>query len=101
MAVTADVQAAISQRYAQLADSITHGKRDVEKSILGPHFIDHGKLKLESFEYDALTVIVQKVAVSGGEIVVRAEYVGVHGHNGVTVDRWAKKNGTWILVSRK
>ena len=101
MPISADVQAAISQRYAQLADSITHGKRDVEKAILGAHFVDHGKLKLESFEYDALTVIVQKIAVSDGQIVVHAEYVGVHGHNGVTVDRWAKSNGAWHLISRK
>jgi len=101
MPVSADVQMAISTRYAQLADSITHGKRKTEASILGPHFVDHGRLKLESFEYDPLTVVVQKITLSGSDLVVHAEYVGVHGHNVTTVDRWAQKGDAWVLISRQ
>jgi hypothetical protein len=100
MPITADVQAAISQRYALLADSVTHGKRSVEKSMLGPGFYEHTKAKLETFEYDPLTVIVQKITVSGDTIVVKAEYVGIHGHNGITLDRWVQQNGDWVLASR-
>lgn len=102
MSVTADVQAAISQRYAQLADSVTHGKQDVEKTILAPHFADRAKIKLTSFEYDPLTVVVQKITAGGsGTLTVHAEYVGVHGHNSTTVDVWQKKADDWVLVSRQ
>jgi hypothetical protein len=100
MPISVDVQATISQRYAQLADSVTHGKRTVEKAMLGPGFYEHTKAKLETFEYDPLTVIMQKITVSGDAILVRAEYVGIHGHNAVTVDRWVQSNGDWVLASR-
>ena len=102
MPVSADVQAAISQRYAQLADSITHANAAEEKAILAPHFVDRAKMKLGSFEYDPLTVLVQKIVVTGGgRLTVHAEYVGVHGHNATTVDVWQKKDDDWILLSRQ
>jgi hypothetical protein len=100
MPVSVDVQATISQRYAQLADSVTHGKRTIEKSMLGPGFYEHTKAKLETFEYDPLTVIVQKITARGDAIVVRAYYVGIHGHNVVTDDRWIQRDGDWVLASR-
>ncbi len=96
-----DVQAAVSQRYGQLTESITRGNRDAENAILGPHFVDRAKVKLDSFEYNALTVVVQKITPSGDALVVQAEYVGVHGHNATTVDKWVQLNGNWVLVSRQ
>ena len=95
-----DVQSAISQRYAQLSESITRGNHDAENAILGPHFADRAKVKLDSFEYNPLTVVVQKITPTGSALVVEAEYVGVHGHNATTVDRWIQVDGNWVLVSR-
>lgn len=98
--VSAGVQQAIAQRYAQLADSITHGKQAVEKSIVAPQLIDRGKIKLGAYEYDPLTVLVQRVNRHGAGIVVKASYVGVRGRNEVTFDRWLLVDGTWRLMER-
>ena len=101
MPVSDDVQSAISQRYGQLTDSVTHGKREEERAVLAPDFTDRAKQKLESFEYDALTVVIRKIDSDGGIIVVQASYVGVNGHNADTIDRWKKIDGQWELLSRE
>ena len=99
MPVSADVQLAISQRYAQLGAAVTHDPT-TERSLLAPHFQDHAKVKLSTFEYDPLTVVVQKISMQGDKITVRAEYVGIHGHNATSIDRWILIDGTWYLVDR-
>lgn len=98
--VSAGVQQALSQRYAQLANSITHGEQAVEASILSRRFNDRAKLKLGAYEYDPLTVLVQTVTRHGSAMVVKAYYVGVHGRSEVTFDRWLLVNGTWRLMER-
>jgi hypothetical protein len=99
--VSDDVQSAISQRYGQLADSITHARREEERAVLAPDFVDRAKQKLESFEYDALTVVVRKMDTNDGVVTVQATYVGVNGHSADTIDRWEKHDGQWVLLSRK
>jgi hypothetical protein len=99
MPVSADVQSAISQRYAALGAAVTHDPTQ-EKNVLAPQFHDRAKMKLASFNYDPLTVIVQKIVLSGDKLEVHAEYVGVHGHNANTVDHWILIDGTWYLVDR-
>lgn len=101
MPVSADVQAAISQLYAQLADSVTHAKPNEERAVLAPHFADKAKQKLETFEYDPLTVIIRRIDRGGAFVVVHATYVGVHGHNADTIDRWEQRDGQWMLLSRQ
>lgn len=91
---------AVSQRYAQLADSITHDKPEVEKAILSPHFRDRAKIKLPVYEYDPLTVLVQKVQMNGTTILVHAQYVGVGNNRENTVDRWLLLDGAWRLAER-
>jgi len=91
---------AVSQRYAQLAESIAHGHDDVERELLAPHFSDKAKLKLSVYEYDPLTVLVQKIQVHGGTMIVHAQYVGVQGRHEVTVDRWLLLGGAWRLAQR-
>lgn len=100
MAVSADIQMAISQRYIALTDSITHGNAAEEQSVLAPHFSDHAKLKLVVYEYDPLTVLVQKIAAQGNQLVVHAQYVGVGKRRENTVDRWMLIDGTWKLLTR-
>jgi hypothetical protein len=100
MAVSADVQMAVSTRYAQLADSITHGHENVEKAMLAPHFKDRAKIKLDVFEYDPLTVLVQKIELHGKSMLVHAQWVGVGKNRENTVDRWLLLNGTWRLAER-
>jgi|SRR5579863_3496766 len=101
MPVSIDTQAAISQQYGQLANSVTHGQSDVEKSILAPKFADRAKVKLKSFELDALTIMVQRIDAKGKTIEVRAQYVGVRGHNAISIDDWVMSGGTWRLASRR
>ena len=101
MPVASATQAAISQLYAQLAESITHGKHEVEEAVLSTHFVDKAKMKLDTFEYDPLTVIVRKIDRDGAALVVHASYVGVRGHNADTVDRWERYGDSWVLVSRR
>lgn len=91
---------AVSQRYAQLADSITHGHDAAERAILAPRFSDKAKLKLAAYEYDPLTVLVQKIQVHAGTMIVRAQYVGVQGKHETTVDRWLLLDGTWRMAQR-
>jgi len=99
MPVSMDVQSAISQRYAQLAAAVTHDPTQ-ERAVLGPHFKDRAHAKLVTFEYDPLTVLVQKIVVRGKRLEVHAQYVGVHGHNTNTVDHWAQIDGNWVLLDR-
>ena len=100
MPISADVQIAVSQRYAQLADAITHGHEDVEHVMLAPQFADRAKIKLATYEYDPLTVLVQKIQVNGHAMTVHAQYVGVHGNHENTVDRWLLLDGAWRLAQR-
>jgi hypothetical protein len=95
-----NVQYAITQRYGQLTDAITHDPSG-EKAVLAPNFSDRSKAKLNSFEYDPVTVLVQKMSAQPDGVYVNAEYVGVHGHNVTTVDHWEFMNGQWFLVSRR
>jgi len=99
MPVSTDVQLAITQRYGQLANAVTHDPTQ-ERAVLAPRFKDRSKFKLASFEYDPLTVVVQKIVRSGDKAEVHAQYVGVHGHNVNTVDRWISIDGVWYLVDR-
>ena len=94
-----DVQSAISQRYAQLSSAITHDPSQ-ERGVLSHHFHDAAKFKLASFEYDPLTVVVQRIDARPDGLYVRAEYVGVHGHNEVTLDHWQRVDGQWVLAAR-
>ena len=100
MPVSPDVQIVVSQRYEQLADSITHGRDVDERAILAPHFSDAAKIKLAAYEYDPLTVLVQKIIVDGRMMTVHADYVGVHGKHENTVDRWLLLEGAWRLTQR-
>lgn len=99
MPVSADVQSSIAQRYAQLGAAVTHDPTQ-EQRVLATNFTDHAKLKLSSFEYDPLTVVVQKIVMTGDKLEVHAEYVGMHGHNANTVDHWILIDGAWYLVDR-
>jgi hypothetical protein len=92
---------AVSQRYAQLADAVTHGHDDAERAILATRFSDAAKIKLSAYEYDPLTVLVQKIQVNGSTMIVHAQYVGVHGKHENTVDRWLLLDGTWRLAQRE
>lgn len=94
-----DVQSAISQRYAQLSNAVTHDPTQ-ERGILSPQFNDAAKMRLSTFDYDPLTVIVQRIDSRPDGLYVRAEYVGVHGHNEVTVDHWKMVGGQWVLAAR-
>jgi hypothetical protein len=94
-----DVQSAISERYAELGNAVTHDPTQ-EQTVLASDFKDRAKVKLSSFEYDPLTVVVQKISQQGDEITVHAEYVGVHGHNSSTVDHWILIDGAWFLTDR-
>jgi hypothetical protein len=98
--VTADVQAAISRRYIALTDSITHGHEDAERAMLAPHFSDHAKLKLSIYEYDPLTVLMQKMSMSGNTLIVHVQYVGVGKRRENAIDRWTLIDGVWKLLDR-
>jgi hypothetical protein len=100
MPVSTDVQMTMSQRYAQLADSITHAHDDAERAILAPHFSDRAKIKLTAYEYDPLTVLVQKIQMNGKLMIVHAQYAGVQGKHENTVDRWLLLDGSWRLAQR-
>ena len=101
MAVPPQVQNTIAQSYAVLADSITHNKPAVEKSILAPHFSDGAKIKLAVYEYDPLTVLVQKIDPHGsGVLIVHAQWVGIGKNHENTVDRWLLVDGSWRLAQR-
>jgi hypothetical protein len=100
MAVAADVQLAITQRYSQLTNAVTHDPTQ-ERAVVAPQFRDRAKMTLRSFEYDPLTVVVQKIVRTGDRIEVHAQYVGVHGHNANTVDQWIGIDGQWYLVERR
>ena len=99
MPVPMAIQSAISQRYAQLGDAVTHDPAQ-EQAVLAPHFHDRARLKLSSFEYDALTVLVEKIVVVGKRLEVHAQYVGVRGHNAHTIDHWVMIDGQWRLADR-
>jgi hypothetical protein len=90
----------ISQRYVALTDSITHGNEVEEQAVLAPHFSDRAKLKLVVYQYDPLTVLVQKISSQGNQLVVHAQYVGIGKRHENTVDRWILVDGTWKLVAR-
>jgi hypothetical protein len=94
-----DVQSAISQRYAQLGNAVTHDPTQEER-VLATDFKDRAHVKLSTFEYDPLTVVVEKIVLQGDEVEVHAEYVGVHGHNATSVDHWILIDGAWFLVDR-
>lgn len=99
MPVSIAVQSEIAQRYAVLGSAITHDPTQ-EQAVLAPHFHDRARVKLSTFEYDPLTVLVRKIAVDGSRLEVHAQYVGVHGHNADTIDHWAKIDGQWRLLDR-
>jgi hypothetical protein len=99
MPVSADVQSAIAQRYAQLGSAVTHDPTQ-EQRVFATDFKDRAPVKLSTFEYDPLTVVVQKIVLNGDSVEVHAEYVGVHGHNTKTVDHWILIDGAWFLVDR-
>jgi len=99
MPVTADVQLAITQRYTQLTNAVTHDP-GAEKALLAPHFRDGARFKLGSFEYEPLTVVVQKIVRHGDRLEIHAQYVGVHGHNANVIDRWIAIGGEWYLLAR-
>ena len=99
MPVSADVQSTISQRYAQLSSAVTHDPTQ-ERGVLSPHFNDAAKLKLSTFEYDPLTVVIQRIDSRPDGLYVRAEYVGLHGRNEVTLDHWQMVGGQWVLAAR-
>jgi hypothetical protein len=99
MPITADIQSTIAQRYAELGNAVTHDPSQ-ERSVLAPHFNDRAHVKLSTFEYDPLTVVVQKIRMNGNRLEVHAQYVGVHGHNAVTIDHWSMIDGEWRLVDR-
>ena len=101
MAISADLQATISQRYAQLAAAVMNGDNPTEQSLLAPKFADRAPSKLSSFEYDALTIIVRKIDADGNLLVVHASYYGVHGHTTNSLDHWARIDGVWRLLDRK
>jgi hypothetical protein len=94
-----DVQSAISQRYAELGNAVTHDPTQ-EQRVLATDFKDRAHVKLATFEYNPLTVVVQKIVLQGDEVEVHAEYVGVHGHNITTVDHWILIDGAWFLTDR-
>ena len=102
MPVPPVTQMTFTQRYAALAASITHGKTDVEKSILAPHFQDHGKIRLGEYEYDPLTVQVLAIEPQKGTygFLIHARYVGVNGKTEDTVDRWLAFDGALRLAER-
>jgi hypothetical protein len=99
MPVPIDVQLAISQRYAELGNAVTHDPSQ-EQRVLASNYKDRAKVKLKSFEYDPLTVVVQKIVLHGDAVEVHAQYVGVHGHNANTVDHWILIDGAWFLTDR-
>ncbi len=99
MPVSHDVQAAITQQYAQLSSAVTSGDRPSEHAVLAPHFEDRSKAKLSSFEYDPLTVEVSSIARNGhNALIVHAMYYGVHGHRESVVDQWILIDGQWRLL---
>ncbi|HTU68728.1 MAG TPA: hypothetical protein VMF11_00275 [Candidatus Baltobacteraceae bacterium] len=99
MPVPMEVQSTIAQRYAQLGNAVTHDPTQ-EASVLAPHFKDRARMKLATFEYDPLTVLVRKIVLHGNRLEVYAEYVGIHGHSTNTIDRWIKIAGEWRLLDR-
>jgi hypothetical protein len=99
MPVSMDVQSAISQRYAQLSNAVTHDP-SLERGVVSPHFNDAAKLKLSTFWYEPLTVVVQRIDSRPDGLYVRAEYVGIHGHNEVTIDHWQLLGAQWVLAAR-
>ena len=102
MPVSIDTQAAIADRYSDLASAMQHGDTNAEFAILSPHFVDRSQVKLASFELDPLAVMVQKiVALRDGSIEVHARYVGWHGHDANAVDRWVRIGGAWRLASHR
>jgi hypothetical protein len=100
MPVSADVQAMIAQRYAQLAAAVMSGDSDTERSLLAPSFADRASSKLASFDLDALTVVVVKIDADGKRLVVHARYYGVHGHTTSSLDHWGLIDGAWRLLDR-
>lgn len=99
MPVSMEVQSAIAQQYAALGSAVTHDPTQ-ENTVLAPHFHDRAHEKLATFEYDPLTVLVEKIVVQGNRLEVHAQYVGVHGHNVRTVDHWIMIDGAWRLLDR-
>lgn len=100
MAVPAQVQSMLTQSYAALADSITHNKPDVERSILASGYRDRATIKLDAYEYDPLTVVVQKIQANGTTMIVHAQWVGIGKNRENTIDRWLLLDGTWRLAER-
>ncbi|MDE2481497.1 MAG: hypothetical protein KGN02_04865 [bacterium] len=102
MPVSIDTQAAIAQRYSQLAEAMQHGDTATELRVLSPNFKDRAPIKLASFELDPLAVMVERiVALHDGSVEVHARYVGWRGHNADAVDRWVRIAGTWRLASHR
>ncbi len=100
--VSIDTQAAIAQRYAELATAMQHGDTRDERAILAPRFVDRGHPRLATFELDPLAVMVQKIVVlRDGSLEVHAHYVGWHGHNANAVDRWVRLRGVWRLAEHR
>lgn len=100
MTVPAHIQMTIAQSYATLAESITHDKPEAERAILAPAFADRATIKLQTYEYDPLAVLVQRIDPRGNTMIVHAQWVGVGKNRENTVDRWLLLDGTWRLAER-
>jgi hypothetical protein len=100
MPVAPDVQAAITQRYAQLSAAMSNGDEAAESAVLAPHFHDRAKIKLASFEYARITVMVTSIATVPGGCTVHATYDSENGEKQTTIDHWLKINGRWRLLDR-
>ncbi len=95
-------QAAIAERYADLATAMQHGDTAAECAILAPRFHDRAAVKLASFDLDPLAVMVQKIVqLRDGSLEVHARYVGRHGHDATAIDRWVRIDGVWRLASHR
>jgi hypothetical protein len=97
MPVSADVQSAITLRYAQLGNAVLRDPAQ-ERNVLAPDFHDRARMKVSSFNYQPLTVVVEKIVKQGDRLEVHAQYVGIHGHNAEAVDHWQLIDGQWLLT---
>jgi hypothetical protein len=101
MPISADVQSAITARYGQLTDAITH-QPSAERAVLTPHFTDHTLLKIPQFEYNPVTVVIVKISQQSDGVYVSSQWVGVGKTNEYSVDHWVKgADGQWYLASRR
>ena len=99
MPVSKDAQSAISQRYAQLSNAVTHDPTQ-ERGILSPHFNGTAKMRISTFDYDPLTVIVQRIESRPDGLYVHAEYMSASMATMKTVGHWQMVGGQWAFAAR-